>query len=517
MLVTAISAAEAQSIVLYAATLPFVTRATDTPADTPFLGTLAGDLVVSRSLSDSDGYSGYVQNISEFTLINAGGDYDFLGDDYSVNGQRIVTRIGAARAFNDVDAYAQFEMVTDQLGERFIPTRNALRIEHSDATLKLQVPAQPSAYSGLGDLEGGAELAGKRRPIGLSNVFNATPVLVVASEGLYQCHDGSNATITVVKDGGIPLNFVANYATLPLLRAAITNPATVPPGSFATCNAAGYFGIGGIATKQITVDFTLSTHKTADIIQWLILNSTTLTTSDFDNFTFTDLNNKQPAVRQYFLGPESTKTVADVMTDLMKGIGGWWGVTTLGKVRLARMEAPSLVASAYYDLNGGTLTQLDRVPLPVSVDPPPRRRRVTYAHNETPQSDIYPYISENDPALAAYLAMPYKVAATSDDDAAAILADYPFAPDPEPGIGYFRDEADAQAEADRLLTLYASGHRAFRFTVKNALFAHQVGEVVNIADTTIAPRLDVGASRYVRVVEVNDRISDMSTEMVGFG
>lgn len=507
------------TVALYAATVPFITMPADDPANTPFNARLMDSLVISRSIVGGDGYAGYQQNISELSLINADGEYDTVADEYSVNGRDITIKVGLAAANGEVeDAYATFETVAIQLGERLIANRDRLLIEHTDHAAKLDVPAQPNVYAGVGGLEGGEEIAGKRRPIGLSDVYNGSPVLVIASEGLFQCHDGAVASIGAVKDGGIELDFVADYATVALLRAAIASTTTVPAGFYATCIAEGYFGIGGIAFKQVTVDFTLSTQTTADIIEWLVLNSTELTAADLDDYTFDDLNNAQSAVRQFYLGADDTSTVAEVMTALMRGIHGWWRLSSLGKLGLMRMEAPGMVAAASYDLEGGNLVTLDSEPLPEPVDPPPRRRRVTWAHNFTQQSDLYGQVAEGDPALADYLSKPYKIAPTSDGDAAVILADFPFAPDPEPILGYFRDQADAQAEADRVFALYSSGYRAFSFTARGAFCMHQPGEVVTIADSTIAPRLGLTATpRYVRLVEVADNARDFSTAMKGFG
>jgi len=90
---------------------------------------------------------------------------------------------------------------------------------------------------------------------------------------------------------------------------------------------------------------------------------------------------------------------------------------------------------------------------------------------------------------------------------------YPDAPDPDPVESFFQSEADAAAEALRLFTLYASGFTAYRFTLKNAIFVHAIGEVVNVTDD----RLGLSTGRYVRLVELSDDSSTMSTECVGFG
>jgi len=74
----AVSPDAAQS--LYAATVPFITLATDSPANQQFDGTLEPTLRVDRSISAgggvSQGYGGFSINISELSLVNADASYD---------------------------------------------------------------------------------------------------------------------------------------------------------------------------------------------------------------------------------------------------------------------------------------------------------------------------------------------------------------------------------------------------------------------------------------------------------
>lgn len=501
---------------LYAATIPFITRATDTPADQPFLGTLEGSLRVDRSIAGADGYGGFAQTISEITLINDG-EYDDEPTTNSVNGQSIICTIGEVlkddvHGRNVVSPYEDFVDIASLVGERWWVDRSHLTVEARDHAAKLDVPVQTAIYAGTGGLDGDASIAGKRRPYGDGTVRNATPAMVIAAELVFQCNAGPVTSITAVYDGGVPLLSTADYATAALLRAA-----TLVPGQWASCNAEGYFRLGGDSGEtsflDITVDFTGLHSTTADIIEAVVLAATELTSDDLDAWVFEKLNDDQPASRTYYLDSESDETVADFATKLMRGIGGWWQLSTLGKLQVFRFEAPNEVASAYYDSDGGQLVDVDQVALPQGVDPPPRRRRVTYAHNWTVQPTLYGQVSETDPALAEYLKTPYKIATTPVYLTEAILSDYPFAPDPEPIEGFFVDEVDAAAEALRMLTLYSSGFRPYRMTVKNALFVHQLGQVVHATDS----RLGLSAGKYLRLVSIIDDTRDGTTEMIGFG
>jgi hypothetical protein len=128
-------------------------------------------------------------------------------------------------------------------------------------------------------------------------------------------------------------------------------------------------------------------------------------------------------------------------------------------------------------------------------------------------TDLFGDVSENDPAMAEYLMDPYKLASTDEDQSNEILASWPDAPDRAPVESYFAEEADAQDEADRLFELYSIGLNAYRFTLKNALFVHEIGEILNVTDS----RLGLDNGRFLRIVGLSDDAGSMTTEVIGFG
>jgi hypothetical protein len=335
-------------------------------------------------------------------------------------------------------------------------------------------------------------------------VFNATPILVIAQEGIWQCNDGP-AGISGVKDGGVYLTSIGDVATLALLRLA----SIVTPGSYVTCNAEGFFRLGGTAFKQVTVDFAGSNITTADIIESVAVDAGVSIDSD----SFDALNIRQPALVGYYLGADSSETCATMFTNLMRGIGGWHGMSVLGSLQVHIFDPPDEFPVAMYDTQGGGLADIDLSPLLSGLDPPPRRRRVAYERNWTTMTDLFGQVSFEDPAFAEYLKTPYKLAATSDADAATIVASWPQATDPDPTEAYFVYEADARVEAQRLLDLYSSGLLTYRCNIKNALFLLQIGDVIWVQDD----RLGLDAGKYLRLVEVIDDSTAATTEAIGLG
>ena len=501
---------------LYAATMPFITLTTDTPANQQFDATLEATLRIDRTIGGGGrgGYSGFSLNISELMLVNGDASYDAFAGNVSVNGQSVVCRLGQFDENNIIIPYVQFELLASLIAERFLVDRQHLTIQMRDPALTLSTtPVQSSVYAGTGGTEGGDEIAGKRRPFGDGVVFNATPALVLPNELLYQFNAGAVASVDAVKDGGAKLTNAGNYATVALLRAAATTiPPSFSPGAYATCIADGYFALGGASFKQVTVDFTGLRTTTADIILNVARTSAALADSALDLPSFDALNVTQPAHISYYLGADASTTCADMFTQLMGGIGGWHGMTPTGKLTLHRFDAPGTTAEASYNSTGGGLVDVDRTALPTDVDPPPKRWRVTYQRNYTVQTDLFGVVQE-DAALSDLLRNPYSVASTSDAQATAVVVNYPNAPDPDPVDAYFVSQVDALAEANRLYTLYSSGYAAFKFTLANSVFVHDVGDVVNITDS----RLGLSSGRYLRLVSISDDVGRRVSEMVGFG
>lgn len=692
---------EAAATKIRAATFPFITRYYDSPANQPFNGTLEATLRIDRSIASSDGYSGFSENISELSLINAEGDYDDLVDQFSVNGQEINLSIGTMSGRFVVDSYDSFVPFAKLIGERFVVNRTRLTIEMRDpAAALINTTVQQNVYGGSGGLDGGEDITGLRRPRGFGIVFNATPTLVIGNELVWQFNDGPVASIEAVKDGGVELDFFADYPTTAAMRA---DAGFIDPGFYASCIAEGYFQTGGINFKQVTVDFTALQLTTADVIKTVAVEAAGLTTSAFDpefvdvsgggslagldrtfsvtsggltysnasvreshsngkwvfsivlgndmsvsdigvgfsldrsiahnqwlgstlqsvafygsdgqmyyngvglgyfmddwstapagtiitiavdldtsimwiklnqndwsgggdpaagtggfsigafaglelfpgvsvkttgtqsttinldindlpegfnNWstttvnvgTFVQLNTDQPATISYFLDDGSSETCAEMFTKLMRGIGGWWGMSPLGQLQVRLMVAPGETASAYYS-DSDQIVSIDRVDLPEGVDPPPHRRRAVYARNWTVMTDLFGAVSEFDPDMAEYLKMPYKLVSTPEEDGELVLANYPDAPDPEPIESFFAFLEDAQAEVDRIFELYTTGLHAYRFTLKQAMFMHDIGDVINVT----ADRLGLENGRYLVAVEVSDSMDTMVTDITGFG
>ena len=496
--------------VQYAATFPFITYAGDVLANQPFEGTLDASIKIDTSIVGSGSFGGFSETVSEIAIINAEGLYDTLPDIYSINGQIVTLKLGILGDRLIVDPYNSFVTIAILTAERMSINRTQLQIELRDQAAPLTTETvQQNVYDGTGDINGGEDIAGKRRPKGYGVVFNASPTLVIPNLLIWQFHDGPVASVEAVKDGGIQLTFAADYPTVFDLTVNITDP-----GFYSTCIAEGYFILGGVSFKQVTVDFTAQQLTTADIIEEIALNSAGLSPSVIDTNAFDQLNTDQPATVSYFLDSDSSTTCADAFTALMTGVGGWWGMTSLGLLTVQIFKAPTAAGNAkLYDTHGGQMLDIDQIPLPNDIDPPPHRQRCKYARNWTVMTDLFGEVSEGDPTTANLLMNESQIASTGDAMSADVLTNYPDAPDPDPIESYFANFADAFAEANRVFTLYSSGYRLFRFRLKQSMFLHSIGDIVNVSDT----RLGLTNGRYLRVVSISESTDDMTTEIQGYG
>src|SRR5215216_2266887 len=229
---------------ILAATAEFATPYNDVFPNIPFAGTLRRALRLDRSIVTASGFGRMSQSVGEIELINTAGDYDETIDRFTIDGRRVVIKVGR------VDRpYATFRTLFDGTATGWHADRDVLRVPLRDNGYKLEVPASPSLYAGAGGLDGGDDLSGKRKPLTFGTVSNISPPLVIPSELLYQVHDGPVQAISAVYDRASGLAFQEDHASSALLRSA-----SVLAGRYSTCLAEGHFRLGAAPVGTVTAD-----------------------------------------------------------------------------------------------------------------------------------------------------------------------------------------------------------------------------------------------------------------------
>lgn len=480
----------ALTLVLYVSNATgYATRPTDSLPNQPFRGVLQ-KFAFQRSILGGD-IGQFTTGSGQLVIANADAFYDFLPQTYAIDGRAINIYLGRRDGSYD----AAFPLARLTAKDWNIDT-DSITIDLVDNSYKLEVPMQTNVYGGTGGSDGGADLAGKRKPLSFGNPRNISPVFVNPSLLIYQCHDGSMQSVDAVYDRGASLTPGANYATYALLAAA-----SVSAGTFATCKAQGYIKLGSAASGTVTADVKGENTSsflttTADIVKWALLNRTTLTSSSLDITSFANLNVAQGAPIDYFLGPDDDLTVAAFIQALMGGIGGWGGHKLDGTFEVRIFEAPSGTAVASFTRDDMLDPDIKREALPSAYVPPPYRWRVPYARAWTQQTDLAGSVSATQ---KAFVAEPYRLA---EAVSATIQTDHPFAQDRDPIGAWFTNQSDAQAEASRRIDLFQTTRVIYRALVPRRGLRRDMGDIIQVTH----PRFDLVFGRLMTVVETTINI-----------
>lgn len=489
---------------IFTSTKEFITKSTDALPTQPFFGTLLQPLNFKRSLLGSDIIGNYIAGTGELDIVNTDGNYDFLIQGFAIDGRAITVKIG-----RDGDPYDNFYTIFSGTASDWAVQEDVVKITLVDNSYLLSVPLQTNLYGGTGGIDGTTDLLGKRKPLAYGFVNNVSPPLVIPSSLIYQVNDGQIQAITAVYDRGSALTFTADFATETLLAAA-----TIAAGHYSTCLAQGYFRLNSAPVGTITAD--VSGDKTggvfastsSDIVRRIVATSSAIPDPQGIYLpSFANVLAAQPANIGYWMAPDDTNTVADALSNIMGGIGGWAGFRRSGKLEVGIFLSPRSAAAPNMLIDRVDILQIGREALPTALTPPPYRFRCAYQHNWTVQTDVAGSVGAT---RTSFLAQADRY---SNSVNLTSLINHPFAHDRDPIKSYFLNQTDAQAESDRLLALYVSAAALFRIKVGIQPFVIDLGDVVNVT----YPRWDLTVGRNLRIVELTENAQDNTIEMVGFG
>lgn len=207
----------------------------------------------------------------------------------------------------------------------------------------------PATYAGTGGAEGGADLKNKVKPLVIGWAMNVEPVLIDAVNNVYQFHGyGAIEAVTALyergSDFGASVGDFAGYAALVA--------ATIPPGRWGTCLAAGMVRLGAPAYGVITGD--VKGHKvggttprlTGAIIQALAtiagVNPALIETA-----TLTALDTASPYNANLVLTDQAS--FADTARGLVLPLNAQAGVSLMGTFFAAKVDlaaSPALTLDA---------------------------------------------------------------------------------------------------------------------------------------------------------------------------
>lgn len=495
---------------------------------------LGSELVTNGTFNSN--LSGWTDSASAYTWDSGGGDGyapQFAAGTYGLD-QSITTVAGKSYRVSVRGRGVSGGTVTVKWGGAtlgsFATTSSSnfnVVATGSSTTLRIEITAPPGgALYGFDDAsvrlilegpQGGPSVEGKRKPLTLGEVHGVPPVLIDPSLLIYQVHDhdaadGFESETVAVYDRGSPLTMQATVAEYTDLEGA-----SLSAGQ-AMSSRDGYFRIGGTAAGVVFASVRSyltgkSYTTTAEAIEAVLARNGALGAAEIDHTSFDVLALASDTPIGIHIGATDAVTVADYIGTLMAGIGGWAGFNRQGKLSVGVFSAPAGNPVAYFDRDDGSIIDLSREPMPDGIWPPPWRWRVAYGRNYTVFTD---FAGSVDNTTRVFYAEPYRLIEAADDD---ILDDYPLAKDPPPVEAYYLDLGQAEAEAERLLALYSSGYRLFRFTVPRTALTLKIGDEINVT----WPRYGLEAGRNLRIVSVEDKIelgeggAGISVEITAFG
>lgn len=435
----------------------YTTTPTDVPASTWYDSRLTNQIRLERRIVGRDGMGGLSSVFAECEIANADATLDNLTLNYSIDGRP--ARLYAGRAG---DSFSNFGLVFGGVVQQVAYSFSSIRMSLSDGAAKLDVPIQKTAYLGTGGNEGGADLAGKPKPKCYGQVFNITPPLVDAANLIYQVHDGAISDVTAVYDRGILLARVGGAPAAGQYQPNVSN---------------GTFKLGatpaGTVTADVLGDASLSgyVNQTHVIVLRILLQQAGLTDSDVNTTSFFALGTAAPAAVGIWIGAES-RTCADVVDELLTAIGAFGGFARTGAFNVGIIALPSGTPAGSYSEED--IVDIQRQPLPASLEPLAWRTIVAYQKNYTPQTDLASGVTA---AQRVFASQPIRVSKNED---LAILGRHLLAREYGPTPGLYANKADADAEALRLFTLWTTPRGIYKVKTRPPALLHDLGDVLQL-------------------------------------
>ena len=294
----------------YMSTVPYVTAPTDTPASTayddlvlevPYVRTAMAEALRGRSLV----------SYGDIDIDNSSGARDaWLTDAW--DGRAIRMFLGSP-SWPKADFRQVFAGSIEDIQARDSAT---LTLRIRDRQILLDVPVLTTLIGGTDSTKD------LRRPICYGECKHVRPVLIDSATRTYAVHDGQIEAVTAL--------YVNGAAT----------------GAYTVNLANGTITLTGALTGNLTADVRGSktggtyVNQVGSVLQRLITERTSLTTSDIDTASISALNTAISGTVGLYIDQDRT-TVLQALDTLLQGIGGYYFIGRDGKLSVGQFAAPS--------------------------------------------------------------------------------------------------------------------------------------------------------------------------------
>ncbi|MBM3096600.1 hypothetical protein JRX38_00940 [Gluconobacter cerinus] len=364
------------------------------------------------------------------------------------------------------------------LGRNWRPDHLSATVELLDATSWLDRSMTVSTYGGTGRLDGDSNVAGRNRPRLRGTVCNVTPVLIDATNYVYQVSDGP-VDITALYEGGYAggITFAADvediYAVSP--PAGTWSRQVQPNGT--------WIRLGSRPVYQITLDAFghfpsgAAPDTVLDILRQMLIEDIPVPHGTIDA-SWPVTSDLAPWSAGWYWDGSSSETGTTITQTLLSGLGLTLVSTRRGTLRPVRLQIPDPDTVPVLSLTPDLVSAISAVGLSAPFDVPAWRWRVGWQHNFTVTTGtaLHPQSSADRQALVA----------VADRNAVwldmRIKAQWRQPSDPDAVITALSRQDDAQTIATLQGRLWATSRQIWAVTVPETLGLHcDLGDIVSLS------------------------------------
>ena len=440
----------------YLSTVAYTTLPTDSPANRVYSPVVSGGVAFTETLP-LDGSA--TLSVGDIELNNDDGLLDSWLDDVWVN-KPIRIYIGDV-SWVRADFRLIFTGIVANINSR---AANRLNISLRDKLQRLNTPVSETLLGGT--------TSNKDRliPLCFGEVHNVEPLLVDPATLKYKVHGSAIERLIEVRDNGAPVS--VNESLIDGTFTLVAQQA----GTI-TCSVQG--------DKPTTYS-----NRIADTITRLVTGygkvSDRLTTADIDTAQFAAFNTAHPQPVGVYLNDRSN--VIEVCQQLASSVGAQISMSREGLLRLLKITLPAtgtpLVVTPS-DYVAKSLEIKERVDVKAAI-------KVGYCKNYTTQTGLNTGLpaSHKDLFMQEYLSVTAKNQSVADT--------YKLNTEPVQTDTLLLTEADATAEANRLLTLWQQPRTVYKFVGYSHLLTVPLGQAL----TLVSPRFGLSEGKTGVVVGI---------------
>lgn len=481
---------------VYLSDVGFTTEPSDSPANQYFVAQVENPLQLDVSIMQGDQFGSAAPTFGNITIINGDGALDNILA-FFWTGREVIVKAGATNF-----SYNEFTTVFSGFSSGIEADEDTISVLISDGRARVDQQIQQTTYAGTGGLEGGSDLATQVKPLCYGECYNIEPILVDATNLVYQVHSGAMQAFTNVYDAGVALTSSGDVADITLV--------TPTAGHYYTQLSGGYVKLGSTPSGRITADVqgdaTGGTYssKPSDIVQVIVKNklgSQSFAASEIDGANFNLLGAQVTGPAGIYI--TDRVQCSDLLDQLINPLGAWWTFTRQGKLSCGFADDPG-TATVYLtadDIDEEGVKLAETIPASWRISVGYKPLGVVQPESELAGSataarrqlvaDQYRYVTSEDGTVltANQIAneRTFDTRLTSSTDANMLLA--------------------------RLVRIYGSRRRLYELAIHNALFQVYVGDTVNVT----FPRFDLSAGRNLLVVGISEDVETDTTTLTLWG